>query len=1016
MSVAEADRDTRRVDNAGTVLVIGGLLALFAAGNYLLPLSQVQIHWWANGFWTLASLLTGLKCLATARAAAGHMRRAWLFFALACLAWFAGMLVWDYQELLLGRYTPFPYWSDIGFLGFGVLMAVGLLFYNAASYRIPVGLLELSQLGIFLTSVLIIHLTVFAAPVRSLSDQPAVLIAGLAYPVIYMGLFVYALAVLWARMDGSVRRNLTIIIAAIATHAVVNTLYTYSLLGKSYAAGHFLDVFWLLGFGLLYIAAADFGNNGRSGAVSRLSVRRQVTHQDRMVPVLALVLTFLALLLSYPELDASNFQQLLIAVLILLVFVALREWSSNALVLRHVQEVETSEANLRRFFAISPAMVSITRAVDGTFYDVNEAFCAACGYAREELIGKGEAELGLWPDAERRHRILNEVMAKDRLEGLDARMRTRTGEDRELLISIVRISLNDDAYLLSTAVDVTDRRRAEAEMSKLSSALEQTADMVMITDRSGVVEYVNPAFEQITGYTRDTILGSTPRLLKSGKQGKGFYQALWGEILAGEVFSDVLVNRRYDGSLFYEQKSIAPLRDNDGHITHFISTGRDISERMQVEERLRFLAHHDTLTELPNRTLLLERLGRSLAAARAAGRLLCVLFLDLDRFKFVNDTLGHEAGDALLRQLGGRLMRTLRAHDSIARFGGDEFVIVAENIDNVGEARQLVERLLAVFRQPFMIDDNSLNVAASVGIGLFPYDGEDAGTLLRHADAAMYRAKERGGNTYEFYAEEIGAHAEKRLLLENELRRALDRNEFVLHYQPQMDATTGRPCGFEALIRWQHPERGLVPPGDFIPILEETGMIVEVGDWVLQTALRQLADWHRRGWDGLTMAVNLSSRQFERSGLPEMLERALNEHGLDPGVLELEITEGTLMQDVASTTFTLQQLSRSGFGIALDDFGTGYSSLSYLSKFPFTTLKIDRAFVRDIPGDPDHTAITRAIVAMGQGLRLRLVAEGVETDEQRAFLNGLGCSLMQGYLYSRPLPAAEATAWLAESV
>ncbi|BAZ93076.1 hypothetical protein TspCOW1_20160 [Thiohalobacter sp. COW1] len=1015
MSVAEAVRGSRRVNNAGTVLVTGVLLVLFAAGNYLLPLSQAQVHWWANAFWTLGSLLTGLKCLAAARGGAGPMRRAWLFFALACLSWFAGMLVWDYQELLLGRYTPFPYWSDIGFLGFGVLMAIGLLFYNAASSRMPVGLLELSQLGIFVSSILIIHLAVFAEPIRRLSDQPVVLSVALAYPVIYMALFVYALAVLWGRMEGRVRRNMGYVIAAIATHATVNTLYAYSLLDAAYAAGHILDIFWLLGFGLLYIAAVDFGSN-REGAVPPMSLRRQVTRQDRMVPVLALVLTFLALLLSYPELDARNFQQLLIMVLILLVFVALREWASNALVLRHIQEVETSEANLRRFFAISPAMVSITRAVDGAFYDVNEAFCVACGYAREELLGKSVAELGLWPDADRRDSIVNEVMAKDRVEGLDVRMRTRAGEDRELLVSIVRISLNDDAYLLSTAVDVTDRRRAEAEMSKLSSALEQTADMVMITDRSGVAEYVNPAFEQVTGYTRDTILGSTPRLLKSGKQGGSFYQALWGQILAGEVFNDVLVNKRNDGSLFYEQKSIAPLRDNDGRITHFISTGRDISERMQVEERLRFLAHHDTLTELPNRTLLLERLGRSLAAARAAGRLLCVLFLDLDRFKFVNDTLGHEAGDTLLRQLGGRLMRALRAHDSIARFGGDEFVIVAENIDNVGEARQLAERLLAVFRQPFMIDDNSLNVAASVGIGLFPYDGEDAGTLLRHADAAMYRAKERGGNTYEFYAEEIGAHAEKRLLLENELRRALNRDEFVLHYQPQVDSATGRPCGFEALIRWQHPERGLVPPGDFIPILEETGMIVEVGDWVLQTALRQLADWHRRGWDGLTMAVNLSSRQFERSGLPETLERALNEHGLDPGVLELEITEGTLMQDVASTTFTLQQLSRSGFGIALDDFGTGYSSLSYLSKFPFTTLKIDRAFVRDIPGDPDHTAITRAIVAMGQGLRLRLVAEGVETEEQRAFLNGLGCSLMQGYLYSRPLSAAAATAWLADSV
>lgn len=389
------------------------------------------------------------------------------------------------------------------------------------------------------------------------------------------------------------------------------------------------------------------------------------------------------------------------------------------------------------------------------------------------------------------------------------------------------------------------------------------------------------------------------------------------------------------------------------------------------------------------------------------------MFLDIDRFKFVNDSLGHEAGDQLLRQLGSRLVRHLRAHDSIARFGGDEFVIVADDVDNVTEVKQLAERILEALKQPFMIDGQSLSIAASLGIGMFPYDGEDAGTLLRHADAAMYRAKEVGGNTYEFYAEEIGAHAEKRLLLENELRQAIAREEFVLFYQPQMDIASGRPCGFEALIRWQHPQRGMVPPVDFIGILEETGMIVEVGEWVLQAALAQLADWRRQGWDGLIMAVNLSSHQFERSGLQDYLERLLDEHGLPPQAVELEITEGTLMQDVISTTHTLQQLSRRGFSIALDDFGTGYSSLSYLSKFPFTTLKIDRAFVRDIPGDPDHTAIARAIVAMGQGLRLRLIAEGVETEEQRAFLSGLGCSLMQGYLFSKPLPADEASAYLA---
>lgn len=602
--------------NAGVLAVSGALLAIFAIGNYVLPLTVEQTHWWVNGFWTFASLLTGLKCLATMTKGKGRMRRAWGLFGLACLAWFGGMLAWDYQELVLGSYTPFPYWSDAGFLGFGVLMAAGLLFYNSASSRMSIGLLELSQLGIFVSSVLIIHLAVFAEPIRSLSDRTPVLATALAYPVIYMALLAYALAVLWARMEGVMRRNMGILIAAIATHAVVNALYSYSLLDHAYAAGHYLDIFWLLGFALIYIAAVDF-ERSRDADIQAFTRNQSISSQDRLVPVLALTLTILALLFSYPRLDAENFQQLLTVVLLLLVFVAMREWAGNALILRHMQEIETSEANLRRFFSISPAMVSITRVIDGVFHDANEAFCHACGYTREELIGRSEIELGIWPDAEQRSRILNDVMAMDKLQGVDARMRTRSGRDLELLISVARITLNNQAYLVSTAVDVTERRLAEAEMSKLSSALEQTADMVMITDSDGMIEYVNPAFEQVTGYSREEAVGNTPRLLKSGKQGGAFYRAMWSQILQGSVFADVLVNRRMDGSLYYEQKSIAPLRDESGRITHFVSTGRDISERMQVEEKLRFLAHHDTLTELPNRTLLLERLGRHLATARA---------------------------------------------------------------------------------------------------------------------------------------------------------------------------------------------------------------------------------------------------------------------------------------------------------------------------------------------------------------------------------------------------------------
>jgi diguanylate cyclase (GGDEF)-like protein len=389
-----------------------------------------------------------------------------------------------------------------------------------------------------------------------------------------------------------------------------------------------------------------------------------------------------------------------------------------------------------------------------------------------------------------------------------------------------------------------------------------------------------------------------------------------------------------------------------------------------------------------------------------------VLFLDLDRFKIINDTLGHDTGDAMLRQLSERLLHRLRPNDSIARFGGDEFVLLINDIKSMDELAALAERMLIALLPPFDIQATALHVTASVGISVYPDDGEDSGTLLKHADAAMYRAKEMGGNTFQFYSAELGTHAMKRLTLENDLRMALDRGEFVLHYQPQIDIESGRTVGVEALLRWNHAERGLIGPIDFIPLLEETGLIVPVGRWVLEAALTQLAEWHRAGWQSLAVAVNLSSRQFHEPELAERLAECLQVHALPARCVELEITESTLLQHIPATTATLERLSELGFGIALDDFGTGYSSLSYLRRFPIDTLKIDRSFVRDIPDDSNDAAITRAIVVMAQSLQLRLVAEGVELEQQRDFLSSLGCRTMQGYLFSRPLDAPAMTRYL----
>jgi len=563
--------------------------------------------------------------------------------------------------------------------------------------------------------------------------------------------------------------------------------------------------------------------------------------------------------------------------------------------------------------------------------------------------------------------------------------------------------------MLVIAQDVTERRQAEIRMKKLSSALEQAADAVMITDREGVIEYVNQAFVTTTGYDVDGVLGKRPNILNSAKQGTEFYRGLWDTILAGKVYSDVFINKKKDGSLYYEEKTITPLKDGNGVITHFVSTGHDITERMETQERLQFLAHHDVLTSLPNRSLFIDRLKQALAYARWHNRLVAVLFFDIDRFKNINDTLGHDVGDQLLQAIARRLGNCLRERDTVARFGGDEFVLVLNDISSSSDVGQLAKKILDAMQPPFMVNNVTLHVTASIGISLFPADGEESGALLSKADTAMYRAKDMGRNHYQFYSTEMGARAFERLAMENNMRLALERNEFVLHYQPQVDARNGQVMGMEALLRWQHPDFGLVPPMEFIPLLEETGLIVPVGEWVLRTACEQLGVWQRSGWDYLRMAVNLSSIQFGSPDLLQMITNVLMEQRLQAGSLELEITESILMRHDGAVAAMLESIDRMGVQLGLDDFGTGYSSLSYLRRFPIDTLKIDRSFVRDIPDDAEDAAITRAIIVMGQSLKLELIAEGVETKTQADYLQSLGCHIMQGFFFSRPLPAAEMT-------
>lgn len=562
--------------------------------------------------------------------------------------------------------------------------------------------------------------------------------------------------------------------------------------------------------------------------------------------------------------------------------------------------------------------------------------------------------------------------------------------------------------------EIAERKQAEVSIRKLSSAMEKVADSIFITDANGVIEYVNSAFVIVTGYERDEAIGKSARILKSGSHDEKFYAQIWETLLRGEVYRHVIVNRRKDGQLYHEAVTITPLTDPQGNVTHFISSGKDMSESIQAQERLHHLAHHDALTGLPNRVLFVERLKHALQRANHRKRAVAVMFLDMDRFKMVNDTLGHEAGDRLLQAMAARLLACVREGDTIARFGGDEFAGLLNDVASPEDVAPIVGKFLEALAPPFVIDGHELFVGGSIGVSLYPDDGADPQTLMKNADTAMYCAKQRGGNSSEFYYAGMNENALARLGMETGLRHALDRQEFIVHYQPQIDLKTGEVVGFEALLRWERPDAGPVSPKEFIPVLEETGLIVPVGEWMLRTACEQHRAWRAAGLPPLRMAVNISSRQFEASDLPETLQRVMQDATMPAEFLELEITESILMKNAARDMQALQALNAIGMRFAIDDFGTGYSSLIYLKRFPIDILKIDKAFVRDITDNGDDAAIVRAIITMAHSLGIQALAEGVETREQVEFLRQQGCDLAQGYYFSPPLSASETERFLAE--
>jgi len=641
---------------------------------------------------------------------------------------------------------------------------------------------------------------------------------------------------------------------------------------------------------------------------------------------------------------------------------------------------------------------------------------ALFGYGEGEMVGKsteilfpGRAEFErLWLDKYPR-------IAQGPDTGEELQFRRRDGSIFWLLVSGCALDQgapNDGSIWVFA--DITERKQAEEKLRLAATVLEHIADGVMVLDTYGRIAATNPAFTQITGYTEHEALGRHSSLTRAAsganREDDAFYQDLWADLADTGFWRGEIWDTRKNGEVYLEWLTVSAVRGDDEQVTHYVCVFSDITKVKESQDQLDHLAHHDPLTALPNRLLFHDRLQHAMVRAARENEQLAVLFIDLDRFKNVNDTLGHHVGDALLKQVSSALEGCLREGDTLARLGGDEFIVLLEHVDGAFGAGLVADKLVALFEQPFTVSGYELFVTASVGISLFPQDAEDVHMVVRNADVAMYQAKARGRNGYQFYSPSMSGEGIERLRLEALLRRAIEKHEIFLHYQPQVEIDTGRLVGVEALVRWQNPELGLVAPSRFIPVAEDMGFIKPLGQWVLAEACRQMVAWDRDGLAVPKIAVNLSVRQFERGSIADHVSGVLQEAGLAPGRLQLEVTESVIM-NTGDALQLVSDLDAIGVGLAIDDFGTGYSSLAYLQQLPVQTLKIDRSFIKDISGETggegNHEAIAVAIIQLCKSLNLSVIAEGVETEEQAAFLMRHGCRHAQGYLYGRPVAPAE---------
>jgi diguanylate cyclase (GGDEF)-like protein/PAS domain S-box-containing protein len=679
------------------------------------------------------------------------------------------------------------------------------------------------------------------------------------------------------------------------------------------------------------------------------------------------------------------------------------------------QRLTSSEEKFASLFQASPDPVCVTQFENGQFIEINPAFTQTFGWEAEEVIGRSAVEIHFWADPVQRLQRNRQILRDNGLDNFQVLLQSKSGEALTCVTSSRLIVVDEQPCVVTTLRDITQQQRAEAALKaseeKFAKAFHSSPDAITITERdSGRYLEVNDGFCRLTGYSSADVIGHTV-----------YEIGIWADykqrdlIIAdlqehGRVHHREMLGRNKNGEVLTVDVSVEPIILNE--TACLLLTARDVSQLKNAQAQIQHLAYHDPLTDLPNRALLMDRLSQQIALLKRHNLRGALLFLDLDHFKHINDSLGHPVGDSVLKIITARLEASVRMEDTVARLGGDEFVVLISGLEGTRaevthQVRELADTLRELLAEPMFLDGQRLQVTPSIGVALIPDHGSTPADLLKRADIALYRAKDSGRNTTQLFHSTMQKAASERLRLENDLRLALARGEFSLHYQPQVDARDDRIIGAEALLRWQHPQLGAMAPTQFIQVLEESGMILEVGSWILDEACKAGGQLLRKGLidqDDFSMCVNISPRQFRQNDFVERVERSLRTHHLPARLLKLEITEGIVIQNLDDTIAKMRRLKKMGVSFAMDDFGTGYSSLTYLKRLPVDALKIDQSFVRDATTDPNDAEIIRAIVAMAYSLNLAVIAEGVEKPEQLRFLEQLDCHLYQGYLFSEPLP------------